>query len=225
MAIILIRTVILFLALVLTMRLLGKRQLGELELSELVVSVVVADLASTPLQDIGIPLLNGLVPIVVLFCCELLISGFSLRHIRLRELIYGRPSILIRGGQICQDAMAKNRFTLDELTEELRSQGYLDISKIQYAILENNGQLSILPFPGEQPPTAAQLGLTVEDPGMPVILISDGRVLERNLRRVGRDAAWLRKELAARGAKGPREVYLFTLDALGRIYYARRDRT
>ena len=225
MAIILIRTIILFLSLLLTMRLLGKRQLGELELSELVVSVVVADLASTPLQDIGIPLLNGLVPIVVLFCCELLISGLSLRHIRLRELIFGRPSILIQQGRICQDAMAKNRFTLDELTEELRSQGYLDISKIQYAILENNGQLSILPFPGEQTPTASQLGLTVEDPGMPVILISDGRVLERNLRKVGRNGAWLQKELAARGAKNPREVYLFTLDALGRIYYAGRDRT
>ena len=225
MAIILIRTVILFFSLLLTMRLLGKRQLGELELSELVVGVVVADLASNPLQDIGIPLLNGLVPIVVLFCCELLISGLSLRHIRLRELIYGRPSLLIRNGSICQAAMAKNRFTLDELTEELRSQGYLDISKIQYAILENNGQLSVLPFPGEQPATAAQLGITVEDPGMPVILISDGRVLERNLQRVGRDTVWLQKELSARGVQDPREVYLFTLDTLGRIYYAGRERT
>lgn len=123
MAIILIRTFVLFFALLLAMRLLGKRQLGELELSELVVSVVIADLASNPLQDIGIPLLNGLLPILVLFCLELILSGVSLRSIKLRNLFYGKPSLLIQDGKIIQSAMRKNRFTLDELAEELQKSG------------------------------------------------------------------------------------------------------
>lgn len=224
MAIILIRTFILFFALLLAMRLLGKRQLGELELSELVVSVVIADLASNPLQDIGIPLLNGLLPILVLFCLELILSGVSLRSIKLRNLFYGKPSLIVQDGKIIQSAMRKNRFTLDELTEELRNQGQTDISKIQFAVLENNGKLSIIPFPAERPVTAGQLGLPVEDEGMPVILISDGRTLSKNLRQMGRDERWLQKEVKRRGAQNAQEVYLFTLDRLGRIYFALREK-
>lgn len=224
MAIILIRTFVLFFALLLAMRLLGKRQLGELELSELVVSVVIADLAANPLQDIGIPLLNGLLPILVLFCLELILSGVSLRSIKLRNLFYGKPSLLIQDGKIIQSAMRKNRFTLDELAEELRNQGQTDISKIQFAVLENNGKLSTIPFPAERPVTAGQLGLSVEDEGMPVILISDGRTLGNNLRQMGRDENWLQKEVKRRGAKSAKEVYLFTLDRLGRIYFALREK-
>lgn len=224
MAIILIRTFILFFSLLLAMRLLGKRQLGELELSELVVSVVIADLAANPLQDIGIPLLNGLLPILVLFCLELVLSGVSLRSIKLRNLFFGKPSLLIQDGKIIQSAMRKNRFTLDELTEELRNQGQMDISKIQFAVLENNGQLSAIPFPAERPVTAGQLGIQTEDEGMPVILISDGRTMSGNLRKMGRDENWLQKEVRNRGAKSPQDVYLFTLDRLGRIYFALREK-
>ncbi len=223
MAIIVIRTFILFFALLLTMRLLGKRQLGELELSELIVSIVIADLASNPLQDIGIPLLNGLLPIFVLFCLELLISGVSMKNIRLRRLFFGVPSMLIDNGKINQDAMRKNRFTLDELATELRSQGYTDFSKIQFAVLENNGKLSILPFPEECPATAGQMGCTTEETGLPVILISDGRILSHNLRIMGRDQNWLTKELKKHGAASSRDVYLLTLDHAGRVYFAMRE--
>ena len=127
MAIILIRTLIIFTALVLAMRLLGKRQLGEMELSELVVAVLVADIAVNPLQDTDMPLIYGLVPLLVLFCCEIIISGLTLKSIRLRQLLYGKPSLLIEKGKIAQREMTKNRFTLDELTQELRNQGILDI--------------------------------------------------------------------------------------------------
>jgi uncharacterized membrane protein YcaP (DUF421 family) len=129
-----------------SMRLMGKRQLGELELPELVVAVLIADLASHPLQDIGIPLINGLLPIIILFCCETLLSGVAMKHVKLRNLLFGKPCFLIEKGKINQAEMRKNRFTLDELTEELRSGGITDISLVEYAVLETNGQLNSLLF-------------------------------------------------------------------------------
>ena len=151
MAIIFIRTLIIYFALVLIMRLLGKRQLGEMELSEFVVAALIADLASHPLQDIGIPMINGLVPIVTLFCCEVLISGLAMKNIRLRALLFGKPSMLVEKGKIRQKEMKKNRFTTDELMEELRNQGYLDIGSVEYAVLETDGRLSVIPYPAEAP--------------------------------------------------------------------------
>ena len=224
MAIIFLRTIILYALLLLGLRLMGKRQLGELELSEFVVSVMIADLAANPLQDIGVPLLNGLIPVVTLLCCELLISYLVLKSLRFRQLLCGRPSMLIANGQVDQREMRKNRFTLDELAEELRKQSITDISKIQYAILETDGKLNTILYPAEQPVTAAQLGIAVDDPGYPTILINDGRILSNNLRRMGRDEKWLRKELRARGAADAAEVYLLTLNQAGQIYYAEKER-
>ena len=139
MAIIFVRTLIIYFSLLLIMRLLGKRQLGEMELSEFVVAALIADLASHPLQDIGIPMINGLVPIVTLFCCEVLISGLAMKNIRLRALLFGKPSMLVEKGKIRQKEMKKNRFTTDELMEELRNQGYLDIRAVEYAVWRPTG--------------------------------------------------------------------------------------
>ena len=223
MAIVIIRTLIVYFALLLTMRLMGKRQLGEMELSEFVTAALIADLASHPLQDMGIPLLNGLVPILVLFCCEVLIAGISLRHIRLRSLIFGKPSLLIEQGRILQQEMEKNRFTPDELMQELRSQGVLDINSIAYGVLETNGRLNVILSPGEQPATARQMGLNPEDPGYPSIVISAGRVLEANLRHLGFDRAWLEQTLRSHGAEDPRRVFLMTARPSGQIYLALKE--
>ena len=223
MAIVFLRTIIVFLVVVLSMRIMGKRQLGELELSEFVVSVLIADLASNPLQDIGIPLLNGLIPVVTLLCCELLISALILKSVRARALLCGRPSMLVVNGVVNQSEMKKNRFTLDELTEELRNQSITDISKIKYAILETDGTLNTILFPAEQPVTAAQMKIPVADPGYPTIVINDGRVLSENLRRMGRDMDWLRAELRRRNAARPEDVYLMTVDDAGQIYYAQKE--
>ena len=152
-AIVIARTLTVYFALLLTMRLMGKRQLGEMELSEFVVAALIADLAAHPLQDMGIPLLNGLVPIAVLFCCEVLIAGLSLRHIRLREIIFGKPSLLIVKGEINQTEMRRNRFTLDELMQELRNQGVQDLTSVESAVLETSGALNLLLRAEEQPVT------------------------------------------------------------------------
>ena len=223
MAIVLLRTLIIYFTLLLIMRLLGKRQLGEMELSEFVLAALIADLASHPLQDMGIPLINGLLPILVLFCCEVLIAGFSLRSVRLRSLIFGKPSLLIVRGEILQQEMLKNRFTPDELMQELRAQGITDLSQIEYAVLETNGRLNAILFPAERPATAAQLKLDAGEGGYPSIVISDGRVLEANLKHLGFDRRWLEKQLKEKGASSPKQVYLMTATASGQVYYAAKE--
>lgn len=223
MAIIIIRTVIVYFSLLITMRLLGKRQLGEMELSEFVLAALIADLASLPLQDLGIPMINGLVPIMVLFCCELLIAGLSMRSIRLRSFFSGKPSFLIVRGKICQSEMHRNRFTSDELMQELRNQGILDISSVEYAVLETDGKLNVVPFAAERPPTAKQLGIEVPDESYPFIVINNGRVLQANLKHLGRDLNWLTKQLKQNGLSSPQQVFLMTADSSGRIYLAERE--
>lgn len=223
MAIVLVRTLIIYFSLLLVLRLLGKRQLGEMELSEFVVAALIADLAAHPLQDMGIPLINGLLPILVLFCCEVLIAGFSLKSIRLRSLVFGKPSLLIVHGKILQKEMLKNRFTLDELMQELRAQGITDMNAVDYGVLETNGRLSLILSPAERALTPQLMGIACPVEGYPSIVISDGRVLEANLRHLGLDRAWLEKQLRAHGASSPRQVFLMTADESGTVYYAAKE--
>lgn len=223
MAIVFFRTLIIFSTLLLLMRILGKRQMGELELSELVVSVLIADLAAMPLQDIGIPLLNGLVPIVILFSCELIISGLTMRSVRLRAVICGKPCMLIKDGKILQENMRLCRFTVDELAEELRSHDISDISCVKYAILETNGTLNTVLFSSQLPPTAGQLGVRTDELGYPYIVIDEGRVLEENLRLSGRDRKWLEHELSERGVAGPESVYVMIAYDTGEVYFQAKE--
>lgn len=223
MAIVIIRTGIIYFALLLAMRLMGKRQLGEMELSEFVVASLIADLAAHPLQDVGIPMANGLVPIFTLFCFEVLIAGASMKSIRLRTLLFGGPSILVSHGVIDQKQMHADRFTADELMQELRKQGMFDLSEVEYAILETDGRLNIIPYPAHLPPTAEQLGVKAEDGGYPLIVISEGRVLTKNLKSLGRDSSWLRDELKKKGQDDPKSVYLMTVNQSGQSYLAEKE--
>lgn len=223
MAIIIIRTLIIYAALLVTLRLLGKRQLGEMELSEFVLAALVADLASNPLQDLGIPMLNGLVPILILFCCEILIAGLAMKNIRLRDTLFGRPSLLIVKGRINQRELRQNRFFVDELMQELRNQSILDISQVEYAILETDGKLNVIPYAEHLPVTPSQLGIRTDDGGYPRIIVSDGRVLEDNLRGMGRDLNWLKKELGRQGQSDVEKVFLMTLNQAGQVYFARKE--
>ena len=218
MAIIFVRTVILYFAILISMRIMGKRQLGEMEISEFIVAALIADLAATPLQDIGIPLLNGLVPIIIMFCFEIIIAGLNMRSIKLRKLTYGRPEIIIRNGRIIREAMQKNRFTLDELMQELRAQGLTDTTQVEYAVLETNGQLSIILKSGDQPATASQMGVVGDDVSYAHIIINEGRILDNNLKLLGRDRRWLSNELKRQNFRSADEVYILTLSESGRVF-------
>ena len=223
MAIVIVRTGIIYFALLLAMRLMGKRQLGEMELSEFVVASLIADLASHPLQDVGIPMTNGLVPILTLFCFEVLLAGLSMKSIRLRTFLFGRPSTLVTRGVIDQREMHRNRFTVDELMQELRKQGMFDLSQVEYAVLETDGRLNVIPYPAALPPTAAQMGVQADDGGCPLIVISEGRVIEKNLRSLGHDARWLREELGRKQKPDPKEIYLMTVNQAGQSYIAEKE--
>ena len=180
-----IRTIVLYFLIMVGLRLLGKRQIGELEPIELVLTLLISDLAAVPMQDFGIPLLDG---------------------------------------KVQQDAMRHNRFTLDELIEELRSQGVTDLTSVKYAVRETDGQLSVLLYPDEQPATPKQLGKPVKDDTfLPHIFINDGRVLGENLSLAGLDTAWLDKTVRAQGYHAPSEIFLLSLDGAGKILCIGKD--
>lgn len=223
MVIAFVRTIILYLLIIAGVRLMGKRQVGELEPSELVLALIIADLAAVPMQDFGIPLLTGIIPILTLLSITMIISVLSMKSVKFRALLCGRPSIIVENGKLKQAEMQKNRFTVDELMEELRMKGVSDISTLKYAILETNGQISILPYADQKPPVAKDLSVTPEEAGLPIVLINDGRVLDRNLQSRGYDRNWLNKQLKAHGAKDPKEVYLLTADELGRVYFSSKE--
>ena len=219
-----IRTLLLYLLIISSLRVMGKRQIGELEPVDLVLAMMLSDLAAVPMQDFGIPLLAGFIPILTLISLSLLLSQLSLHSLRFREFICGKPAFLIRNGVLLQDEMRKNRYTVDELLEELRQQGYTSVSEVKYAVLENSGQLSVLPWARCQPPTAEQLGITPsQETTMPVILIDDGRVLKGNLSACGRDEAWLVRELRRQGLASPKDAFLLTLDEFNKVYCVKKE--
>ena len=206
------------------LRLMGKRQIGELEPSELVLTLIISDLAAVPMQDFGIPLVNGVFPIMTLLCLSMLLSFFSMKSIRFRGLICGHPTVIIREGKILQQNMARNRFTVDELYEQLRSQGYSDLKSVKYAILETSGQVSVLPYAKDGPVTARSMGLQVpDDVTLPVLLINDGQVMAQNLAASGYDCNWLNRQLRDRRLTSPRQVFLMTVDEAGTVVCVTRE--
>lgn len=223
-AVILIRTLVVFICLLVSMRLLGKRQLGELEISELIVAVLISDIASLPLQDAGLPFLNSLFPIMALLSCELLISGITLKSAALRGVIFGKPSILIKNGKIDQQAMRKNRYSLDELAESLRSNDVTDITKVRYAILETDGDVNVILNSESQALTEESLKSSQPDSGMPHIIINDGQLMEENLRLLGRSMNWLKAELKRHNVRSVKQVYILSIDDGGNIYFAKKER-
>lgn len=219
----LLRTIILYILIIAGVRLMGKRQVGELEPSELVLSLIIADLASVPMQDYGIPLLAGVVPILTLLAVTMILSVLTMKSVRFRAVLCGRPSIIVRNGALDQGEMAKTRLTVDELLEELRCKGYTDLSQIKYAILETNGQLSVLPCANQKPPTARDLKVSVEEGGLPRVVVSDGRLLEQNLKLLGHDRPWLDGQLKQRGCRDVADVFLLLVDETDAIYFARKE--
>lgn len=223
MAIAFARTVILYALIIVGIRLMGKKQVGELEPTELVFAMLISDLAAVPMQDFGIPLLFGLVPIIALLSITMILSVLSLKSIHFRNLICGRPSVIMEHGSILQSELAKNRFTVDELLEELRLQGVTDLSTVKYAILENSGRVSVMLYANQQPVTPEQLKLPIDEEGLPLIIISDGNVLQQNMKYRNLDQNWLRQQLMKHKQTSPSQVFLLTVDELGRTYYVPKE--
>ena len=197
---------------------MGKRQVGQMEPSEFVVTMLVANLASIPMEDPDLTLLHALVPTGVVVLFELLLSWLSVRSLGLRRTLCGKPVILIENGKIRQKDLRRNRITADELTGHLRLKDVLDLSTVQYAILETNGDLSVFLYPAHKPPTAKDQQIQVHRQALPVTIVEDGRLLEKNLPLVGKDRDWVRRVLEQHHAT-IRTTFLLTVDAQDRILW------
>ncbi len=219
-----IRTIILYLVLIVAIRLMGKRQIGQMEPAEFVVTMLVANLASIPMQDGGIPLFSGLLPILTVLGLELVLSTLALRSIRLRKILCGKPVILIENGNLLQENLKKTRITLDELTGHLREKDVLDIKTVQYAILETNGNLSVFPYPKHKPASAKDAGIQTKKQLLPITLISDGMILTDNLAVAGKSRAWLDQLLSQKKATVD-STWLLTVDKDDHITFYRKELT
>ena len=218
-----LRTILLYLVLIGGVRLMGKRQIGQLEASEFVVTMLIANLASIPMQDGGIPLLSGLVPILTVLGLELVLSGFIMRSVRFRRLLCGKPVILIENGRILQQNLRSTRVTLDELAGHLREKDVLDVTSVQYAILETDGNLSVFPYPKELPASAAEAGINPKDRYLPVTIIEDGYFSRENLQKSGKTEDWLVKTLTKNRATIT-GTFLLTVDKGGNTVWIGKER-
>ena len=217
-----VRTLVLYLALIMGLRVMGKRQIGQMEPSEFVVAMLVADLAAIPMQNNSIPLVNGVVPMLVVMGLELILSHLSMKSIRVRKLLCGKPVILIDNGKIVKENLARTQVTLDELSGHLREKDVLDIQTVQYAILETNGNLSVFPYPAEAPAIARDAGVKASKQYLPGPVISDGRLLTENLKKAKKDGAWLHRVLRERNAT-LEGTWLLTVDEGNHIYYIPKE--
>ena len=216
------RTILLYLILILVIRLMGKRQIGQMEPSEFVVTMLVANLASIPMQDGAIPLYLGIVPILTVLGLELVLSALSLRSIKLRKLLCGKPVILIENGKILQENLRKTRVTLDELTGHLREKDVLDLRSVQYAILETNGNLSVFPYPKDRPANAREAGVQARRQYLPITIISDGKLLSENLAKAGKSIHWV-QNVRRRQDAGLEDTWLLTVDEAENILFYRKE--
>ena len=217
-----LRTILLYTALVFCIRLMGKRQVGEMEPAEFVVTMLLANLAAGPMQDGTLPLLSALLPILTVLALELVLAVLSMKSEWMSRLLCGKPEILIREGRIDQKALIAARMSMDELNEQLREKDVFDLGAVQYAILETDGELSVLLYPEKRPATAETAGISPKPASLPFTIVSDGTLMQENLSLSGHDRAWLDRELERRRIK-LQELFLLTVDRLGRIVAVKKE--
>ncbi len=224
MATVLFRTLIIYVLFLVILRMLGKRQVGELEVSELVASLILSEIAAMPIDNPDIPLFYALVPIVLIFSLEVIITYCKNKSALLKRIFETRPNILIDKGEIRQEELSHMRISIEELVAELRLQGVADPNDVYYAVLEQSGQLSIILKADKQPPTHEALGIPTEEKGIAHPLILDGDVCKKALGELGKNQAWLEKECRKHNCRID-DVFLFTLNDAGDTNIIRRKNT
>lgn len=217
------RTLILYIFVVVVMRIMGKRQIGQLQPFELAIAIMISELAAVPMQNTGIPLINGIIPILTLLIAQVVISFFSLKSIKARSIICGRPSILIENGIIREDQLKKEMYTLNDLLEQLRITNTPNIADVEFAILETNGQLSVIPKSQKRAVNAQDLKIPTEYEGIPLDLIVDGNINYENLKKSNLDEVWLQKELHKLGAGDIKNILFASLDSQGNLYWQQKE--
>ena len=224
MFVLIIRTFLLYFAVIFIMRMMGKKQIGELEPFELVIALMISELATFPMQDIRIPILHAIVPIITLLFLQVSTSFLELKSEKARRILTGAPSILIKNGKIDIAELRYQRFNINDLLEELRLKGYFNLSDIQYAILETSGELSILPKTKKSAATKEDLNLKVVQEVLPVPLIMDGNINFKNLKLIEKDEVWLNRLLMKNNISHAKDVFIGTLDSQNEFFYQLKER-
>ncbi len=217
------RSIILYIFVLIIMRLMGKREIGQLQPFELAISIMIADLVTMPMTDVGIPISNGIIPILGLLLMHLIISIINIKSIKAREIICGKPRILIYRGKIDEEALKKERFTINELQERLRGNNIVNIGDVEYAILETSGQVTVIQKPDKRNTIPADFNIMPDYEGISYDLIIDGKIMKENLIKTGKDYNWLEKEIGKFKMK-PNEVLLATLDGKGQIFCQKKEK-
>lgn len=217
MLLIAVRALVLYALLVTVMRLMGKRQIGQLQPFELVITIVIAELAVIPMSDTGIPLTNGIIGILVLLAAEIFLSLLVLHSEKAREIVCGVPTILIKNGKLVPENLQRLRLNLNDLLEQLRNKEYPNVSDIAFAILENNGTLSVIPKSDVKPPAAKDLGQLLPQPAFPITLILDGKINQKNLKIAGITADTIARQANAQQIENLGDVFFAQLNTQGQI--------
>ena len=217
------RSIVLYILVLIVMRLMGKREIGQLQPFELAIAIMIADLASIPMTEIGIPIYYGIVPILGLLMMHMFISFLNMKSLKAREILCGRPSILIYRGRINEQELKKQRFTINELEERLRGNDVFNIGDVEYAILETSGQVTVIQKPEKRNVTPEDLNITPDYEGIPYDLVVDGKVMTENLKELGKNYKWLEKQTEKFNMK-PEEALVVTLDAKGQIFCQKKEK-
>jgi len=217
------RAIVLYILVLVVMRLMGKREISQLQPFELAISIMIADLASIPMTEIGIPISNGIVPILGLLVMHLIISFINLKSNKAREIICGKPSLLIYRGKIDEKVLKKERFTINELQERLRGNNVVNIGDIEYAILETSGEVTIIQKPNKRNTTPEDFGIMPDYEGIPYDLVVDGVIMHDNLKKIGKNYEWLKKEVSKFKIK-PEDALIVTLDGKGQMFCQEKDK-
>lgn len=218
------RTLILYITVILAIRFMGKRQVGEMQPNELVITILISAVASVPMQDIDIPLLHGLAPILTLIAAEVAVSALSVHWPRLRRLLSGKPVPVVRRGKVDQAALQTLRLSLDDLFEDLRLSGVFDLRQVELAQVETNGKLSLLLSPADQPLTPRQAGLRLSEAEPFAVVVSDGELRRDAMTQMGLTDEWLMRALKEHGAEDVKQVFLLCADRKGQIIFQRKER-
>lgn len=223
MLIALVRTLILYSFVVIFMRIMGKRQIGQLQPFELVVTLMLSELAAIPMENSGIPLINGITPILTLVVAQIVLSFVSLRSDRARAIICGTPSVLIENGKIVEPELQRLRYNLSDLLEQLRAKNVPNISDVEFAILETSGQLSVIPKSHKRPMIPDDMNIPTRYEGIPYTVIMDGHIIHKNLIKLNLDIAWLFQELKKQGIQNPENVLFASVDTHGELYLQKKE--
>ena len=213
-----VRTVIIYVLVLIVMRFMGKREIGQMQPFELVISIMIADLASTLMAETGIPILYGIIPILGLLFMHIIISVLNIKSVKMRGIICGKPRILIDKGKIDERALIKENFTINELQERLRVNNVNNITDVEYAILETSGQISVILKSEKRTVTPEDLNLKVEPTNISYDLIVDGKIMYDNLMKLGKDKKWLEDE-ALKLNFIPSQALIFVLNGDGTFFY------